>query len=700
MNKLNRKIVASVTAAACVCAAPSTMAIGFGRVAPVAVLGQMLDVSIPVRVEASEQFDADCAHVDVRFGESRLLPNQVRMEVLRVSDDTWRVHVITLVPVTEPVVEIGVTAGCDRGFTRRYTAFADPPMRVARGGEAAPAAGPTVATSGGASPGAAGPATELSAAADGSLRGPSAAGSRGARGAQASRAGKGPTRAAAAALDRGARGSRAAAAARGGSAVATAGHAPRGADAGARLVLDSGFAHLKLDMEDPVMPAAGAASGAAIALAELEQDPDVRRLQSLEQNLQALRKETQASRDQTLALQARLAQAESRADWLPLILGALGLSLVAVGALGWRVRRQARPRAAKPWFQESMVPTPSSPGIAAAAASVRTVSSDTAAEAAADAGAAHDKEPPALDQVVPPDATPAAGYVEDLSATQPLSRAALAAAMHQAEHAPAPRELSVEELLDLEQQADFFIALGQEDAAIDLLMSHLRSAGGQSPLPYTKLLEIYRRQGDRAAYERMRARFNRRFNAYAPDWDVGPGAGRTLEDYPDTIAQIQAVWHSPIDAMAILEALLFKRDDTSELFDLPAYRDVLVLYSLARDLWHLSDDSNGTLVDVLLPLDDYDPDAPTLPPEPEPAVTVEPEPPTMDVGGLVPSRAPSSEPSAYELTGFDLLADRPDGGVQATLDAAHLPAPRPGASNDESLPPAAPGATRGPSSHR
>lgn len=194
--------------------------------------------------------------------------------------------------------------------------------------------------------------------------------------------------------------------------------------------------------------------------------------------------------------------------------------------------------------------------------------------------------------------------MHDLAATRPLDRHAMAAAMVQD---AVPRELSVEELLDLEQQADFFIALGQEDAAVDLLMSHLRSAGGQSPLPYTKLLEIYRRHGDRSAYERTRARFNRRFNAYAPDWDTGPTAGRALETYPGTVALLQGAWHSPIDAMAILEGLLFKRDDSSELFDLPAYRDVLVLYSLARDLWQHGGGDIHAQVDVLLPLDDAGP---------------------------------------------------------------------------------------------
>jgi hypothetical protein len=169
---------------------------------------------------------------------------------------------------------------------------------------------------------------------------------------------------------------------------------------------------------------------------------------------------------------------------------------------------------------------------------------------------------------------------------------------------PAGREVSVEELLDLEQQADFFLALGQEDAAIDLLMSHLRSTGGLSPLPYTKLLEIYRRQGDREAYERIRARFNRRFNAYAPDWDAGPLSGRALEDYPEVVQQLQALWPAPLDAMASLEAMLFRKDTGHELFDLPAYKDVLLLYSLARDLWQQQGGLRTSGVDVLLPLGD------------------------------------------------------------------------------------------------
>jgi hypothetical protein len=161
--------------------------------------------------------------------------------------------------------------------------------------------------------------------------------------------------------------------------------------------------------------------------------------------------------------------------------------------------------------------------------------------------------------------------------------------------------MSVDEQIDLEQQADFFIALGHDDAAIDLLMAHMRSTGGGSPLPFLKLLEIHRRRDQREAYERTRVRFNQRFNSVAPEWQADPKAGRSLDEYPLAMGRIQRAWPSPLDAMAELEALLFRRGSGAELFDLPAYQEVLFLYQMARDL-HQAEDAGAADVDVLLPI--------------------------------------------------------------------------------------------------
>jgi hypothetical protein len=178
---------------------------------------------------------------------------------------------------------------------------------------------------------------------------------------------------------------------------------------------------------------------------------------------------------------------------------------------------------------------------------------------------------------------------------------------------PDARDVSAEELIDLEQQAEFFVVLGQDEAAIDLLVAHLRDTGGASPLPYLKLLDIYRRRGDRAAYERTRDRFNHRFNAHAPGWDQPHTEGRALDDYPAVMHWIQQVWPKPLDAMAELESLLFRRDG-GELFDLPAYRELLMLYAVARDLLDTDPSSaGGHAVDVLLPLGDANGFAATAP---------------------------------------------------------------------------------------
>jgi hypothetical protein len=447
----------------------------------------------------------------------------------------------------------------------------------------------------------------------------------------------------------------------------------------ARLVLDPGVPHLKLDMEEPVIPPSSSASGATIGLSELD-DPDARQLNALEQSIQAIRHERQVQLDQAAKLKADLADAQSRSGWLPWLLGLLAVALAAIAALAWKLRQQNR-IAHSDWFNQSQLgpahasmpaaePVATEPPVVAPAPDLR--------DASPAPTPAHD-EFPDLDL----DDADARGLpaVADHSATRPLDRQALAATMAQE---AAPRELSVEELLDLEQQADFFIALGQEDAAVDLLMSHLRSAGGQSPLPYTKLLEIYRRQGDRSAYERTRARFNRRFNAYAPDWDTGPASGRSLEDYPDTVAVLESAWPSPIDAMAILEALLFKRDDTSELFDLPAYRDVLVLYSLARDLWQHGGGHGETAIDVLLPLDESLQTAP-MPIYPSAREVNDLALPLDDAGLDLESVDVEGDTRAgmltsFEMTGYDprhgggrVDLELPSGGeVHATLDELSL----------------------------
>ena len=162
---------------------------------------------------------------------------------------------------------------------------------------------------------------------------------------------------------------------------------------------------------------------------------------------------------------------------------------------------------------------------------------------------------------------------------------------------------SMEELIDLEQQAEFFVVLGQDEAAIALLTANLRETGGASPLPYLQLLEIHQRRGDRASYERVRQGYQRHFNAFAPEWSSDLHFGRSLEEYPQTIARLQALWPTPLHAMRTLDGLLFRRSEAEEAFDFPAYRELLFLYSIARELAGQVETDFGT-IDLFLPLED------------------------------------------------------------------------------------------------
>ena len=314
----------------------------------------------------------------------------------------------------------------------------------------------------------------------------------------------------------------------------------------------------------------------------------------IEAQVRQLLGDAQRQQLQLVLLRQRLAAAESASAWVPfLLLGALVLVVLAVwlALRGQRLQRLLR------------VQTRRADALA-----------DAEAEALADAGVA--SAPTAMTAGGTPlfATRPATSVVAmtgpgamlagqgvaalaDRLATASLPRTASApplatdsrgAALRQ--HNPLSlgtgvpqRPVSVEELLDLDQQVDFFIVLGQAQSAVDLLLSHVRATGGANALPYLRLLQIYRQQGDEESFERTRDRFNQRFNAQAPDWRGDLAAGRCLEQYPDIVARLQRAWPQPLRAETELESLLLRRDDL-EPFDLPAFHDILTLHALVRDL--------------------------------------------------------------------------------------------------------------------
>lgn len=183
-----------------------------------------------------------------------------------------------------------------------------------------------------------------------------------------------------------------------------------------------------------------------------------------------------------------------------------------------------------------------------------------------------------------------------LAATSlPLEAPAPTAGRYEPEPA---RTGDVDALIDLEQEVEFYALLGDDAAAIGLLDVHLQTRGDASPLPHLQLLRMQRRQPDRPAYERAAARFGQCFGVPPPDWDTGVERGRGLEHCPAALAELQACWGAPSQALAWLEQRLLGAPG-SESPGLQAYQELLMLYTIARDLQRSAEPAD---VDLLLPL--------------------------------------------------------------------------------------------------
>lgn len=138
---------------------------------------------------------------------------------------------------------------------------------------------------------------------------------------------------------------------------------------------------------------------------------------------------------------------------------------------------------------------------------------------------------------------------------------------------------------DILDQAEVYVAHGHANLAIHLLQEHLRDAPTESPVPWMLLLDLLHREGDLESYAAASAECRRHFNVNFSDHPVSQDSeqGRGLESYPHLIEQLVKVWNSPeIDAF-FNDLIYDQRGGTRMGFEPAAYRDILLLRSIARD---------------------------------------------------------------------------------------------------------------------
>lgn len=594
--------------------AQSSMAVGFGQVVNATTLGQPLDITVPVNADPTEQITADCVAAEVMVGDS-VLPSpavQLRLDPSPDSGVQWlRIH--SNVRIAEPVLNVTVSAGCASRVSRQFVVFVDPPLSAYETtvpAAALPADGAASAATlrtgaAGAAISAATAGREATARADGSTA-PRAAASRAQRrqarpsvagravsAAQVARAPKrksrrvasAPARARAPAsrlqLDR-------AAAQAAAPAMAAVASAPVAANVAASAV------------------AMAAAAAFAASEAELASEAQREQIAQLQRRLERSKLDTEVSNAAAAKLQARLQAAEAERyslPWLVALTLAVAVLLCGLGVLLDRRRLARRPQRPT-WASERAQtrPAPSSLNgasiapMAPARATAKMVDDDPREALTSTGPLPFNRAAPP--PVANPTAVPSLSSVVESPFTETL---VLSGTRIRAEPVRSALPVTADALIDLEQQAEFFVALGQEDTAVDLLDGFSRGAGGASPLPYLMLLAIHRRRGDRVAHDAVRDRYEKRFNRSSPAWDGQSAVATSIADHVEEMRRIESVWSDPAAAMRLVESLLVHGGTPAEAFDLHCLGELQFLYLMARDHSEI-DPPPAEPVDLLLPL--------------------------------------------------------------------------------------------------
>ena len=519
-------------------------------------IGKPLDLRVPVQLDGG---GGACPLVGVKLGDAAVADRDLSttMEPGRSPDTPW-LRIRSARQVDEPVVTVNVRVGCGASMVREFTLLADPPPVSAidadRNERVRGAALPPMAAV---------PSRQAARSSGGSARAASA-GPR--EGSQAQRAG-GPVRAARPANQAGSGGRlrvdaldpRAAAAAAAAAGAAGAAGASGGVQdytlPPAWLKIATRLRTIEGAAAAPI-PQAGASDAAAMPALGASA-PDV--TAAAEQQAQALRTQV-AQRDRTIqSLQGELAQARQAASerpwWLWPLLLLLAL-LLAVAALLWR--RSRRQAAEASWWQPSGTDPDVDPPPSSQPASKLGLGTAAAVGAAAVSPLATSLDVPVVTDPGP-----------DTISTQPPD---------------GPEPVSADKLLDVQQQAEFCLSLGQLDQAVGVLADHLDEYGSTSPLMYMELLRLLHSQGRKADYATTRRECRKALGLDLPAYEDFSDSGRALASYPEAVERIEKAWPRR-EVLGVLEELLFQSVDAQGKapFELPAYRELLALYGAAQE---------------------------------------------------------------------------------------------------------------------
>lgn len=545
-------------------------------------LGSPMDLVFQLKPDAGHTAETSCVAADILMGDVPLAHGDFTLVPQGNS-----VRVQTTIPVNEPLLTVKLSVGCSATMTRSYTFFADPPGSMAASVQpidlskiqaAAPLPAALVAGSAGAS-------TATRAAATPRRPAKRAVNPRAVQDNSLPAYFVPSMVASADTVDIPAPEETPAKSASQPAAVPSGTADAQAADTGrSRLRMEpldglEGLHAKPADASTPpatgaVADAAAVGTGAAAAaplpdtvpeaespIAEATQvllQANTERIDALEGQLLALKKQLTSNLTEISTLQRQLVEAQNAG--LPVwVHAALGLLALALACIAWLLQRlrQERLKAQNDWAN-TVLAVENSEALTKPVAAMASIAPHT-----------RDSVPQAQELTQFPDTA----FAE--SSIQPPSLAP-------ATMFPLTEVLTAQALFDVQEQAEFYASIGENDQAIEILQAHIAEHENSSPLAYVELLQLLFRLGRMDAYEEVRQQFQKHFNVHIPDFLGFSRKGRDLwSAHPDVLAQIEALWPTD-EVQELLRNLILRKNEAAQRFDLAAFDELLMLYNVAK----------------------------------------------------------------------------------------------------------------------
>jgi hypothetical protein len=146
--------------------------------------------------------------------------------------------------------------------------------------------------------------------------------------------------------------------------------------------------------------------------------------------------------------------------------------------------------------------------------------------------------------------------------------------------------IRAEEVSDTLQEVEFWMLLNDRSRALEILEPLSNVEKPDSPAPWLYLLDTYAETGDKAKYEALRERCEHVFNVRIAKWadKNAEGNSRGLDEFSHLMDEICGRWKSD-SIVTFLEGLLVdNREGSRAGFELSAYRDLMLLIALAKEI--------------------------------------------------------------------------------------------------------------------